>query len=275
MFVRVMMPYRKILLLLLCFLLPACSVILVAAAGSEVQVDQSDKFKQMDEKAANLYRYTKEQRYEDALMELEGIKDLMTEVNYKGVTSLEGLNALTSLVTEASQQFHQLKPNHDQFLLAAAKIRLAADALSHKEKPMWLEYRSLFTASAKQIKSAIRDKNPSKAIEALQQFHKHYLIIKPAVHISRDPSLIVKLDSWFIFMKGLLSQSKFDYAKAQAGIAHTDELIRELFQSGEQVTTVPPLSNQQPYIWAALLATVIITVLVYVGYQKYKHDPSV
>lgn len=240
------------------------------AADKGGEPGRAEKLRMLDEVAATLYRAAKAGQPAEAKAELERFADLMTRFSYSGVTSLEGLNALTSLVAESREVYNRVQFNEREALLAAAKLRLAADALSHKEKPLWLEYRGTFEQDAKQLRDAVSKGRQEEARQALQVFYDHYLIIRPAVLISRSTEMAEKIDSWFIFMNGLVSASDYDAALAKEGADNTDRLIEELFREGDLSALAGPGETGTPALWAAMVCGAIVSVLVYVGYRKYK-----
>lgn len=240
------------------------------AADKDGEPGREEKLRMLDEVAATLYRAAKAGKPAEAKEQLEQFADLMTRLSYSGVTTLEGLNALTSLVAESREVYSRLQFNEREALVAAAKLRLAADALSHKEKPLWLAYRSTFERDAGQLREAVDKGRQEEAKQALAVFYDHYLIIRPAVLISRSSQLAEKLDSWFIFMNGLVSAPDYDAQLAKEGAGSTDRLIEELFREGDLSTLAGPGETSTPALWAAMVCGAIVSVLVYVGYRKYK-----
>lgn len=240
------------------------------AAGKDGEPGREDKLRLLDEVAAALYREAKAGKPEEAKEQLERFADMMTRLSYSGVTTLEGLNALTSLVSESREVYNRVQFDERQALLAAAKIRLAADALSHKGKPLWLEYRATFEQDAGKLRGAIGEGRREEAREALSVFYDHYLVIRPAVLISRSAALVEKLDSWFIFMNGLLAAPDYDAGRVKEGAEHAGQLIEELFSSGDEAASAGAGVHSAPALWAATVCGAIVSVLVYVGYRKYK-----
>lgn len=247
-----------------------CGGMYSLAADKGGEPGRTEKLRMLDEVASALYRAAKAGQPKEAKAALEQFADLMTRLSYSGVTSLEGLNALTSLVAESREVYNRVQFNEREALLAAAKLRLAADALSHREKPLWLEYRTTFERDAGRLKEAVGKGRQGEAKQALAVFYDHYLVIRPAVLISRSSELAEKLDSWFIFMNGLVSAPDFDAALAKEGAAGTDRLIDELFREGDLSALAGPGETGTPALWAAMVCGAIVSVLVYVGYRKYK-----
>src|SRR5690606_40820082 len=106
--------------------------------------------------------------------------------------------------------------------------------LTHREKPMWLGYRDAFGRDAARLKEAIDGGRPEEARRALKAFYDHYLLIRPAVLISRSASLAEQLDSWFIFMTGLMAAGDPGDARLKEGAEHADRLIDDLFRAGDE-----------------------------------------
>jgi sporulation protein YpjB len=252
-------------------LLTGCSLQTTASVKQPLSADQNEKLQAMNAAAGDMYLLAKEGKFPEARERLLQFTNQMTQISYHNVTSMEGLNALTALVAEARAIYTQVKFSPQEGLLAAAKIRLAADAMVHKETPMWMQYRKVFKADADKLRGSVRAKDATEASEHLQDFNKHYQLIRSAILLSRDASLVEKLDSWFIFMHGLLTQQHVDFKKVGVGALHTDELIAELFGSQEQPAFVPAVAGSNTLLWAAVLSSIIITVLVYVGWRKYSY----
>lgn len=242
----------------------------VQAAENGGEPGREEKLRLLDETAAALYREAKAGKAVEAREELERFADLMTRLSYGGITTLEGLNALTSLVAESREVYNRVQFDQRLALLSAAKIRLAADALTHREKPLWLEYRATFEQDAEKLREAILSGRREEAKRALGAFYDHYLVIRPAVLISRSAAVAEKLDSWFLFMNGLLSAPDYDAARVKDGAANAAQLIEELFRPGDAAASAGPGKPAAPALWAAMVCGAIVSVLAYVGYRKYK-----
>jgi sporulation protein YpjB len=240
------------------------------ADGKDGEPGRDEKLRLLDETAAALYRAAKEGKSEEAREQLERFADMMTRFSYGGLTSLEGLNALTSLVAESREVYNRVKFDERQALVAATKIRLAADALTHREKPLWLEYRQAFGKDADALGAAIREGRLDDARRTLAAFYDHYLVIRPAVLISRNASLAEKLDSWFIYMNGLLAAKDRDAGQLKAGAETAKQLVDELFGEGDAAASAGAGGASAPVRWAAMVCGAIVSVLVYVGWRKYR-----
>ena len=256
------------------FVLASASVLAAMAPGATdgpERAGQADgKLLLLDEAAAALYRAAKDGRMEEAREQLERFSDMVTRISYGGLTTLEGLNALTSLVAESREIYNRVRLDRVKALEAAVKIRLAADALTHREKPMWLGYRDAFGRDAARLKEAIDGGRPEEARRALKAFYDHYLLIRPAVLISRSASLAEQLDSWFIFMNGLLAAGDPGDARLKEGAKHADRLIDDLFRADDEPAAAGAGPAGEPVRWAAIVCGAIVSVLVYVGYRKYR-----
>lgn len=240
------------------------------AAAPDAGPQRDGKLVLLDETAAALYRAAKEGNMEEAREQLERFADMITRIPYGGLTTLEGLNALTSLVAESREIYNRVRLDRRAALEAAIKIRLAADALTHREKPLWLEYRDTFGRDAARLRQAIDEGRREEAKRALKAFYDRYLVIRPAVLISRSAELTEQLDSWFIFMNGLLAARDYDAARVKDGAKHAQRLIDDLFRAGDEAASAGAAKPGEPVRWAAMVCGAIVSVLVYVGYRKYR-----
>jgi len=252
------------------FAVSGCSLSSSSSTQHPADQENSMKLVALNESADQLYRLAKAGRFVEAREQLMRVSDQMTKITYNGLTTPEGLNAWTKLVIEARSIYNKASFIPSDALLAALKIKLAADAIGHKEKPIWLGYYRTFKSDASELNKMIKSKSSVLAKQALQRFQGHYLLIRPAVLISRSPQLVEKIDSWFIYMNGLLSQSKVDYAKVGDGAAFTNDLLAELFEGKEAPAFGTIAPHKQPIVLASVLLGAILSVLLYVGWKKYK-----
>jgi sporulation protein YpjB len=231
---------------------------------------QQKSLRLLNDSAGSLYNHAKGGEYEEARMELDRFSDLLTTVSYKGITTLEGVNALTLTVVEARRIYNRVQLSEKDALIAATQLRLIADALTHHNNPMWLEYENVLKLDAEQLRGMIKMNNDVGSLEALKKLHNHYLIIHPSVIITRDVSLVEKVNSLFNFLTAELSQGKVNYTNVNQGINHLDDVLNELFGSKDSQTLVPLMIEQNNVIWTTFIASVIISSLAYVAWRRYK-----
>ena len=94
----------------------------------------------MNQIADEMYKQTMDGQVTEARNKLMQMSDQIPKIHFEGITSVEGLNALTETITRAKRVYNAADYSPEEGQVAVAKIRLATDALSHKNQPMWLQY---------------------------------------------------------------------------------------------------------------------------------------
>jgi len=231
---------------------------------------QEKALKLLNASAEAMYNHAKGGNYEEARIELDRFSDLLTTVSYQGITTLEGVNALTQTVVAARRIYNGIQISDKDALVAATQLRLIADALTHKNNPMWLEYEQVLKNDADQLREMTSQSNDVGSLASLQRLHNHYLIIQPSIIITRDISLVEKVDSLFSFLTAELSKGKVNYSTVSQGLEHLHIVLNDMFESSDSQTIVPIMIQQNNVIWTVFIASVIISVLFYVAWRRYR-----
>jgi len=123
--------------------------------------------------------------------------DLVAAIQWKGVTTLEGLQMITITLVQAKSVFNAVKIVPENVLQAAARIRLIADALTHPNTPIWLQYRKVMTDTSITLAQLIKQQNNLDARQSLLQLQNYFQTIQPAVVVSRNSVELTKIESLF------------------------------------------------------------------------------
>ncbi len=250
--------YRKFLISLLSLILLSTSILPVKAAVHDKSLVE------LQELSERLYKSAKIKDYEKAKMTIEEISVLIPSITYEGLTTVEGMEAISSTIIHTKRSLAALEPQYKSVLFYTTQLHLVIDALGHPEQPLWHRYYSLINKDFEKIKSSIKyGENEMK--EALQSFQLHYMLIKPALLVSKPAFAIEKIDS---LITALISQSI-----SQNKEVILDELqksIIELFYEGNQETLGGVL--KETTIWKTSLGMgfIIFLVLSYVIWRKFK-----
>ncbi len=240
------------------------------AAALVITKQQEKTFKLLNDSAETIYKHAKSREYQEARIELERFSNLLTTVSYQGITSLEGVNALTQTVVAARRVYNRVQLSEKDALTAATQLRFIADSLTHKNNPMWLEYESILKQDALLLREMVKTNNDVGSLTALQKLHSHYLIIQPSVILTRDAALVEKVHSLFNFLTTELSQGQVNYQRVNQGMDHLPEVLNELFGNKASQTTVPLMLDENNVIWTTFIAAVIISALAYVAWRRYR-----
>ncbi|WP_409346630.1 sporulation protein YpjB [Paenibacillus sp. MBLB4367] len=266
--------YRKVfILLVLCLLLAVIGGCIrqeqkqkPALAGAE----DYRKLEQLNRAADDIYKQVSEGNIVGALDRMNEISLLIPTIHYGGVTTVEGMNALAQSVVQAKRSFNSVYASQQETLLAAAKIRLVADALTHRNEPMWLQYYKVMKEDVRALELAAQQQKAAQLVQAAARYEQHYLTIRPALFISKEPSDVEKLDSLLSFIKTQASAKTIPYGNITSVSSTLQDTLDLVFGKREEDTAYLPLGqNGNPVWWAALMALIIIPVLIFAGWRMH------
>lgn len=241
-----------------------------AAALSGESKEAAERMKPIDECAESIYRHIQAGDIEAARLELTRLERLVTETSFQGVTGIEGLEALTSAIVEAKRAFHAVRPSSSTELAAAAAVRLAADALTHRHNPLWLRYESILEDDLVKLRNSYQLTDQQGMIKSLEQLERHYAVMRPAALISREPHLIEKIDSLFTFIRGRAEAEGPRDKALLTGFVQLKSAFDELFRPQDRPTLLVLLPLDNPWYWSLIFSLIILSVLIYWSWFRYR-----
>ncbi|UJF36166.1 sporulation protein YpjB [Paenibacillus hexagrammi] len=252
----------------------ACSSVIGQDKGhASVQTDpeQAKKMDLLNEAAEDMYKKTMEGQVVEARTRLMQISDQIPKMRFEGVTSVEGLNALTETITQAKRVYNAVSYSQNEGQVAVAKLRLATDALTHKNQPMWLQYYKVLKNDVTNLEQQVKANQSNEAIASFNKLSQHISVVRPSMLISREPSDVEKLDSLMTFVHNNLNSSPMDAKRVEAGIEQLNRTIDELFmKKAETAAYVPITDPNQPILWSLGIGLIIVSVLSYSGWRMFQ-----
>lgn len=243
----------------LLFILPTTSL-----AQSKPQQQKGHILTTLNGLADQFYIAAKAEDIGEARKHIVAINDLVVSVPFDGLATVEGVEALLETIISAKQVFAAISLEKQDAIVAAAKVRLAVDALSHPKNPMWLQYYNVLKADGLALHKAVNSDDKAQISAALQRMLAHYAIIRPALLINRAPSEVNKLDS---YLKYLHTEPSVILKKGEYEL-----MLSELFERQVSSTYVELQAQQQvSMLWTAVIGGLIISVLGYVAWRKYEY----
>jgi len=267
------------LLMLMAALLAACSggdhqAGKQAAAfddgGATIDQARLKQLQALDDIADRMYKEVLDGNILEARELVKSIGDQVVAMEFAGITTVEGLEALTQAITNARSLMDAVQTEPDRLKTAAAQVRLSTDALLHKHQPLWFEYYQTLKSDTEQLREAV--KSGKNIILSAQQLQSHYAVIRPAVLISRSPEVNVRIESliaYFIQQAG---------SQGEALLSNVDELMRawnELFMKQDVSAYLPMDAEKQPIYWSLVIGSIIVTVLCFVAWRKYESEQQI
>ncbi len=228
-------------------ILTGCAVAKKSASLKHRPTEQQIKQIQLfNETSEQMYQSLKKGNVMDARGKLIQMNSQVTRLSFDGITSAEGMNALTDTLAEAARTFSAVKFSQSQAETAAAKVRLAADALSHPNHPLWQQYNNLIQKDLNEIEKTVKSGKSREAQQAMEQLNQHYAVIKPSLRISGPAEDVEKMDSLMVFLQGQLGakmlQTKIiedglnSYREAVNGIFYQKTMLRHSWSSATILT---------------------------------------
>lgn len=250
---------RTIILFIAVGLLLPCLNITVMAADREQQAAQ---LKTLNELAEHFMADVEADHLDEARATILTMKEHVLAIQFKGLVSTEGVEALLESLIQAQQSLNAISISKQDITKTAVKMRLAVDALTHPNQPMWLQYYKVLKEDGQAWQKAVAANDQALIDVALKRLIFHYEIIRPALFISRQPSEVNKMDS---YLKYLLTDPHADDGQ------QLEMLLNELFQRSAPTTYVELASPQEhSVLWTSLIGGIIIAVLGYVAWRKYE-----
>lgn len=225
---------------------------------------------EMTQTSEIIYNLAQDGRVLDVKVQLQTLESQVSTFQYSGVTSLEGFHALSESIIEAKRVFNAVQFSQDKGVIAAARIHLALDAMSHPVKPMWLQYDKVLLHDLEHIKSAALVKQADQSKLTANRMFEHYLIIRPSIMINRDDITVEQIDSLFTFMVTQLNKKHIDYDNIHSAIDQFYELWNQVFLKRSRQAYLPLTNKYEILVRTMGLGTVILLVLAYVGWRKYQ-----
>lgn len=235
--------------------------------------EQIQKVELLNRTAEDMYQKVLQGEVEDTRIVLQQLSDQLTQIRYEGLTSAVGMNSLTQTVTDAQRIFELAKVQPNDRQIAAAKVRLAADALTHPSQPLWLQYYKRLQDDVKALEQAAKSQSKSDLQTASYRLEHNYSIVQPSLVIGRSPSDVVKMDSLITFVRSqsLLQDEPFN--NVLNAVPAMRQMLDKLFMKQETTAYLPYPEPQNPILWTLTFGLIILSSLAFAGWRlSKKHE---
>jgi sporulation protein YpjB len=268
------MFFRKLyfgflIMIIVCFLTSCAHLqkeVSVEAAPSAETSKQILRFSQMGDE---VYNKTVNDDFLEARKEIIQMMEWIPQMRLDGVTSISGARTLTDTLEQAIKVFNAIQLDPEQALIASARIRLMADALSHPNTPLWLQYNKVIQEDLRVMEQALKQKKFEELNQMWIQLRTHYQVIQPAIQVTLQEGDITKLETAFQLVHIELQAVPMRNADATHSLKKLHQELDNLFQIKSETTAYLPFiePNDPMLYWMFILAAIIIMVLGFVAWR--------
>ncbi|MGM0880442.1 MAG: sporulation protein YpjB [Bacillota bacterium] len=240
-----------------------------------------NQLSRLDETANALYEAANTDNRQAGFLHVQQL-ERMIEGELKGKSGkMEGWAAIEQ-DAKAIEQTITSSEASSGWLMEAARIRLATDALVRPEHALWLQYESIMLDDLSRVEKAWKRQTGDGAIAAratMNSLQEHAKRIEPAISMIYGSMHGAELNERIRYTNQLLETKKSN-ALNEVMINHSlkalhTAIVKMFDHSGraEVMPAVAPLATANPLSWTLFLGAIISAVLTYSGWRKYKTDP--
>lgn len=234
-----------------------------ASPAAEIQA------KALNREAESLYRFVEEGNTQAANDSLRRIERLFETSSFQGLTGVEGVHALAESIIEMKETAARVQLDPKPWMIAAGKLRLAADSLAHPKDGIWLQYYKVIREDIQLLDQSAAKQDRAGMQKAFAGLQEHYEMIRPALIIVRKPEEVTMLESWLSYAGGAVSRN--EAADIRRIAPQGEVIINLLFGKKKDEPALAPLGEVRgPWMWQLLFAAFILAALTFAGYRKYK-----
>lgn len=235
--------------------------------------EQRKQVERLNTAADDMYRHAMEGELEKARMKLEEVGAAVTAIRFDGIASVEAINALTESIVQAKRIFVAVKYSPDEGQAAAAAIRLATDALTHANQPMWLHYYAAMQEAVDRLESSLQNKQAQRETTlAFNELQVRYRTIRPSVLISRPVQATEQVEALLTFVGGELSRGEPDAGKLGGALSQLRLAFDGMFERNDRSAFVPMVRRTVPLTWVALFGSIIVSVLAFAAWRIFDFE---
>lgn len=230
---------------------------------------QSPKYglEELDTLSDEVLQLVRSERYDDAKKILEYFSNQFSSVTVsESPFTIDERRILTGAHEEAVEAITNTSLNEDERLHSVQKFRLAVDAVSSGQEPMWTQMEETVMTTYRDMENAVLMEDKELYNEKLDMFISLYQIIYPSLKLDVSIAQFQKLNSLVEFISTYrlqVFQNKQNQEELQSLEAELQDVFNQVYED-----------EADPSLWWVIISTgsIIILTLSYVGFRKYLGD---
>ncbi|GAB6990279.1 sporulation protein YpjB [Paenibacillus pini] len=229
----------------------------------------------LDTASETLYQHVLEGNINLVQQDIREVAQIFESSSLQGLTTVEGIHAIAESIVEMKEATVQARIQEEQWLTASAKLRMAADSLSHPRQPVWLQYYKVIREDLNNMNVAVVAKDKQGLKNGYESLRRHYEVIRPAVIIQRKNGEIAIIDSWVSYAGGIISSTSTASMDMSGLISQGEEQFNGLFGKKKDEPALASLDSvNTPWPWVVWSGSFILIILAYAGYRKYRGEQN-
>ncbi|ASR47107.1 hypothetical protein B4V02_10620 [Paenibacillus kribbensis] len=234
-------------------------------------VGNANEIQKLDQAAAILYRDVMDGNIEKARADVGEVSRWFSTGQVQAALSVEAIHALSGSILEVQQATQSVQASPDEWVKAAANLRLATDVLAHPRQPLWQQYYKILKEDVSGLNTQFAKGNMKGFAAGAAVLEDHYETIRTAALIDGKTSEVVRTDSWISYVKGLGDRQNVDASAIRGALEQGNPTLNALFGREKDATALAPFIPRESERRAELaIGMVVLLALTYVGYRKYR-----
>ncbi|NSL52276.1 sporulation protein YpjB [Calidifontibacillus erzurumensis] len=210
---------------------------------------------------------TKQKKYAEAKQMLERFSDQFIKMYPRDELTMKDLRVISVSTDEALKALTATALEDGERIRKVIQLRFALDALHSHHQPMWMGMEKEVLTTFQAMKDAALQKDVENFKIQFNHFAKQFDTIYPSLVIDLEPEQISRLDSHFRFLE---KYDNFDQQQKEIHLTAMEKDMMKLFGKTISDETDPSL------IWMIItIGTIIVAVLFYVGFKKFRAEQTV
>ncbi|KJD41673.1 hypothetical protein QD46_00590 [Paenibacillus polymyxa] len=231
----------------------------------------SKEIEELDHAAATLYRDVMDGNIEKARADVAEVSRWFSTGQVQATLSVEAIHALSGSILEVQQATQSVQASPDEWVKAAANLRLATDAIAHPRQPLWQQYYKILREDVSGLNSQFAKGNMKGFKAGTEVLEDHYETIRTAALIHGRTTEVVRTDSWISYVKGLGDQQNADASAIRGALDQGNPTLNALFGREKDATALAPFIPRESERRAELtIGMIVLLALAYAGYRKYR-----
>ncbi|WP_341278139.1 sporulation protein YpjB [Paenibacillus sp. FSL H8-0537] len=245
-------------------------------------VDAEVLMRRFEEAANSLYKASYADNRQAGYKYVQQLERLLPQLE----TGIEGRPAGWIMLQQSIQAVSEELLSKRQpagWLATSARIHLTADAMLRPASGLWMQYERVMLEDVSRVRKAWKrpyEERAAAARAAIDNLSAHLALVEGPAFMLRPEGRTAELHERIRYTNVLLSAgpqdqaqaSRVDEALTQLGAA-VSRLFTDKPQSVVEEPALAPPASANPVSWTLLLGAIIMAVLAYKSWRKYKQQP--